>query len=82
MTPSLRASVGLILLAGLSSCGKDPKDTEDTAPACAGPTVSAGADLSVTLSDGVKIEATGTTCSRWQTSDPQWNWTSSANRRS
>ncbi len=64
MTPTFRASLVLMALAALPSCnGDDPNaDKDDSGVACAGPTVAAGADLSITLGALATPSATGTVC--------------------
>jgi hypothetical protein len=62
MTPTLRLSLVLLALGTLAACKVDDPSKDDTAPACAGPTVDGGADQSVTLGSLVTLAATGTVC--------------------
>lgn len=72
-----RATLVLMALGTLASCDglikKDPDSGVDSAAACAGPTVVAGADQSVTLGTRVTTDATGTVCVDGE--EPTYTWT-------
>ncbi len=64
MTPILRSSLALLILAVLPSCVQEDPNAgkDDSTSACEGPTVTAGADLSLTLGALATPSATGTVC--------------------
>lgn len=72
MTPSLRASIALLVFAGLPSCvQEDPNaDKSDSGTACEAPSVVAGADVSITLGALAAVSATGTACD----GEPTYTW--------
>jgi hypothetical protein len=63
MTPT-RASLALLVLTALAGCRPESSsaDKAETGTACAAPTVSAGADLAVSLGSLAALTATGTVC--------------------
>jgi hypothetical protein len=64
MTPTLRASLALLLLAAIPACVVEPpnEDKDDSGSECAGPTVVGSADLSITLGTPATPTATGEVC--------------------
>ncbi len=63
MHAALRTPLALLALAALAGCPRVPeKDEEDSAPVCEGPSIVAGADLSISLGAVATPSATGTIC--------------------
>ena len=75
MTPQTRALflAPLLGVLALSCTKKDGEKTDDSGPACAGPTANAGADISGTLGSLITLgPATGTVCTAGET--PTYTW--------
>jgi hypothetical protein len=70
-----RATLVLLALGTLASCvqSKDDTSAAESAAACGGPTVLAGADQSVTLGTRVSLEVSGTVCVDGE--EPSFTWT-------